>query len=140
MHTFISMFSRRWFLTTLLVLVGMGVLARLGIWQLDRLDQRRAFNARVQAQIDQPPLDLDAKGLNADLTNMEYRQVVVTGEYDHSQEIAIRNQYWGNEWGVHLVTPLKIDGTEQAVLVDVTLIPLAVLKFLFILCDGESKR
>jgi surfeit locus 1 family protein len=125
MHTFISMFSRRWFLTTLLVLVGMGVLARLGIWQLDRLDQRRAFNARVQAQIDQPPLDLDAKGLNADLTNMEYRQVVVTGEYDHSQEIAIRNQYWGNEWGVHLVTPLKIDGTEQAVLVDRGWIPAA---------------
>jgi len=125
MKTFMSMFSRRWFLTTLLVLVGMGILARLGIWQLDRLDQRRAFNARVQAQIDQAPLDLNAEGLNADLSSMEYRQVVVSGEYDHSQEIAIRNQYWGNEWGVHLVTPLTIAGTDQAVMVDRGWIPAA---------------
>jgi len=123
MSIFKSMFSRRWFLTTLLVIAGMGVLARLGIWQLDRLEQRRAFNARVQAQIDQPPLDLNEEWLNADLGNMEYRQVKVTGEYDHSQEIAIRNQYWGNEWGVHLVTPLKIAGTEQAVLIDRGWIP-----------------
>jgi surfeit locus 1 family protein len=125
MNTFMRMFSRRWFMTTLLVIAGMAVLARLGVWQLDRLEQRRAFNARVLAQIDQPPLDLNTDGLKADLGNMEYRQVVVTGEYDPSQEIAIRNQYWGNEWGVHLVTPLKIAGTEQAILVDRGWIPAA---------------
>jgi surfeit locus 1 family protein len=120
--------SPRWMLTTLLVLAAMGVLARLGIWQLDRLEKRRAFNARVQAQIDQPPLELSGKALEADLANMEYRQVVVTGAYDHAQEIAIRNQYWQNQWGVHLVTPLKIAGTEQYVLVDRGWIPAEAFK------------
>jgi surfeit locus 1 family protein len=116
-------FSRRWILTTLLVLLGMAVLARLGIWQLDRLKQRRAFNARVLAQVNQPPLDLVGKALQADLANMEYRAVTVTGQYDPSQQVALREQYWGNQWGVDLVTPLHISGTDQTVLVDRGWIP-----------------
>lgn len=116
-------FSRRWILTTILVMAAMGVMVRLGIWQLDRLEKRRVFNARVQAQIQQPPLELAGETPETDLTKMEYREVLVTGEYDHSQEIAIRNQHWGNQWGVHLVTPLLIAGTEQAVLVDRGWIP-----------------
>ncbi len=51
------MFSRRWFLATILVVVGVAVNIRLGIWQLDRLEQRRAFNTRVLAQINQPLLE-----------------------------------------------------------------------------------
>ena len=41
------LFSRRWIPATILVIVGMMITARLGIWQLDRLEQRRAFNQRV---------------------------------------------------------------------------------------------
>ena len=100
-------FSRRWILASVLVLAGMGVLIRLGIWQLDRLEKRRAFNERVLAQTSQTTLDLN-KEPDAAVEGMEYRQVTVTGEYDHSQQIAIRNQYWENQWGVHLVTPLMI--------------------------------
>jgi surfeit locus 1 family protein len=116
-------FSRKWLLATFLVLVGMAVLIRLGIWQLDRLHARRAFNARVSAQIAQPTLELLGNALNADLTQMEYRPVTVTGTYDPSSEIALRNQYWNDQWGVHLVTPLKIAGSNQAVLVDRGWIP-----------------
>jgi surfeit locus 1 family protein len=122
---FLHMFTRRWILATLLVAFGVGLCIRLGIWQLDRLDQRRAFNARVQAQIDQPALTLDANTLQDDIANMEYRQVQVTGKYDFSQEIALRNQYYGNEWGVHLITPLKIADTDQTILVDRGWIPAA---------------
>ena len=120
---FTRLLSRQWILTSLLVLLAMAVMVRLGIWQLDRLEQRRAFNARVQAQIDQPPLDL-ALALRAgsptlaELGEMEYRAVVVRGEYDHDQEVALRNQVWENQLGVHLLTPLKISGTDQSILVN----------------------
>jgi surfeit locus 1 family protein len=122
-----KMFSRRWLLATLLVIVGVAVLARLGKWQLDRLAQRRAFNARVQAQIDAPPLDLNGAAsqpvsLNG-LTNMEYRKVTVVGKYDFSQQVALRNQVEGDQWGVHLITPLRLQGTNNAVLVDRGWIP-----------------
>jgi surfeit locus 1 family protein len=115
--------SRRWLLTTLLVIVAAGVMARLGIWQLDRLEKRRAFNARVLAQIDQPPLELKGEALKDDLYNMEYRQILLRGEYNHSQEVALRSQYWQNQWGVHLVTPLHIEGSDLTVLVDRGWIP-----------------
>jgi surfeit locus 1 family protein len=119
----LKLFSRQWILTTLLVILAMGVMVRLGIWQLDRLEQRRAFNARVQAQADQPTLDLQTALASGEISSqmlveMEYREVLVTGEYDYSQEIALRNQAWGNQLGVHLYTPLKIDGLEAAILVN----------------------
>jgi len=117
------LFSRKWLAATLLVIAAMAVMIRLGIWQLDRLEKRRAFNARVNAQISQPVLDLTGNAVAADLTQMEYRPVVVSGIYDPQGEVALRNQYWKDQWGVHLVTPLKISGSEQAVLVDRGWIP-----------------
>jgi surfeit locus 1 family protein len=117
-YPMLTLFSRRWILTTLLAIVAVGVLIRLGIWQLDRLAQRRAFNARVIAQQKAKPLTLDSTTLDADLLNMEYRAVIVMGTYDHAQQVVLRNQVWGNQPGVHLLTPLIISGTNKAVLVD----------------------
>ena len=115
--------SRRWWKTSLLVILAMGVMARLGVWQLDRLAQRRAFNARVEAQINQPLFGLRDAGLKADLEAMEYREVRAVGEYDFSWEVALRNQAWNNRSGVHLITPLRIANSDQVILVDRGWIP-----------------
>lgn len=117
------LFSSRWWKQTVLVLLAMGVMIRLGIWQLDRLEQRKAFNARVTAQIQQPPLLLTAQSLEENLSQMEYRQVITRGEFLFEEEIALRNQYWENRWGVHLLTPMVIENSQQAVLVDRGWIP-----------------
>jgi len=114
----LRMFSRRWILATVLVLAATAVMVRLGIWQLDRLAQRRVFNARVQAQMAQPVLDLTSTTLGADLTSMEYRAVTVRGTYDFDQQVALRNQVKDNEPGVSLLTPLKIQGTDTYILVE----------------------
>ncbi len=113
----------RFVITTLLVIIAVGVMIRLGIWQLDRLEQRRAFNARVQAQISQPTLTLDVNSLGLNLYEMEYRSVLVQGEYDFENQVALRNQAYQNRWGVYLLTPLKIKGTDQAVMVNRGWIP-----------------
>jgi surfeit locus 1 family protein len=118
------LFSRKWMLATLLVLIAVGVMIRLGIWQLDRLKQRRVFNAHFLEQAESPTLMLNEKSITQNLNLMEYRQVTVSGVYDHTNETAISNQSWENRAGVHLLTPLKITGTETAVLVDRGWIPL----------------
>jgi len=117
------LFSRHWFLTTLLALAAVSVLIRLGIWQLDRLSQRRAFNASVIAQQTAAPLALDSSTLSEDWGHMEYRAVTATGTYDHAQQVILRNQVWQTRPGMHLLTPLVISGTNQAVLVDRGWIP-----------------
>jgi len=114
----LQMFSRRWILATLLVVIAMGVCVRLGIWQLDRLEKRRAFNQRVSAQLAQPTLELTAGAATQDLSGMEYRSVIVRGQYNHAHQVALRNQVWGNQPGVHLLTPLKIEGSDDYILVN----------------------
>ena len=38
----------RWIVTTLLVVAAVALMLRLGLWQLDRLEQRRALNSRLE--------------------------------------------------------------------------------------------
>lgn len=114
------MFSRRWLFTTLLVFLGTALCIRLGIWQLDRLEGRRAFNAQVTSMRAMPLLDLNS-GDAASIETMEWRAVTVSGEYDFANQVAIRNQYYRDQYGYHLLTPLLSNGT--AVLVDRGWIP-----------------
>ena len=116
----LKMFQPKWLLATLLVLAGTALCIRLGIWQLDRLQQRRAFNAEFESARAQPALDLNQEQPD-NLPSMEWRAVKVTGEYDFSNQVALRNQYNDNQYGYHLLTPLQFDG--KAVLVDRGWIP-----------------
>lgn len=116
----LKMFSRKWWFATLLVVAGTLVLIRLGIWQLDRLEQRRAFNAQVESARSQSVLDLNAEQ-PWDLATMEWRSVQIVGQYDFENQVAVRNQYYLNQYGYHLLTPLLSNGT--AVLVDRGWIP-----------------
>jgi surfeit locus 1 family protein len=122
-----ALFTRRWLLANLLVLAALAALVRLGIWQLDRLEWRRAHNARVQENQQAPTLRLDTGSLDADFYDMEFRSVIVTGEYLMDDEIVLRNQIWGDEFGtrlgVKLFTPLLIPGTDSAILVERGWIP-----------------
>jgi surfeit locus 1 family protein len=115
-----KMFSRAWLLTTLLVLAGTAFCIRMGIWQLDRLKQRRAFNSQVVTMRAKEPLDLN-QNLPDDISSMEWRAVTVTGEYDFENQVALRNQYNGDQYGYHLIAPLRF--SDGAVLVDRGWIP-----------------
>jgi surfeit locus 1 family protein len=113
-----TFFNRRWWWVTLLVLVLMAVFARLGIWQLGRLEERKASNAAYLAQISESPLQLDASLLAADPDELIDRPAVARGQYDHSEQIILTQQNWLGRPGAHLVTPLVLEDGETAVLVD----------------------
>ena len=66
---------------------------------------------------------LAGSAVQSDLSQMEYRSVIVTGLYDFDHQVALRNQAYQLEFGAHLLTPLKIDGSDRAVLVDRGWIP-----------------
>ena len=116
----LKMLERKWLLATLLVLAGTALCIRLGIWQLDRLEQRRAFNAQYTWARTRPALNLNEE-LPVDIVKMEWRPVKVTGEYDFANQVAVRNQYYGSQYGYHLLTPFRFGA--EAVLVDRGWIP-----------------
>ena len=116
MTTIKTLFNRKWWWVTLVVILGVIFLVRLGIWQVERLDQRRAFNASVAERWRQEPFDLNQTDLPANLSELEYRRVQVAGTFDYDNQIVLTNQPRGNAPGVILVTPLVMDG-DRAVLV-----------------------
>jgi surfeit locus 1 family protein len=125
--------SRRWWWVTLCVcLICLG-LARLGVWQLDRLAERRARSAALAARLAAPPLTLTAAGLSAPGgatasggvlggDGLAYRRVVVRGTFDYSQELGLVNQVRDGQLGFRLLTPLVLGpdagAGAPAVLVD----------------------
>ncbi len=117
------LFRRPWIFVTILVILASVVMLRLGIWQLDRLAGRRAFNLQVLSQIDEPPLPLTDDLLSGDIETLEFRTVLIEGVYDLENTLVLGNQVWEEQIGVHLLTPLKIAGTEGVILVDRGWIP-----------------
>jgi surfeit locus 1 family protein len=120
-----KLFSRQWIIVTILVAAASMVMVRLGFWQLDRLEGRRGFNAQVLAQAEMAPLLIDRHSLEANLVESEFRKVKLVGEYAYQNEFVVGNQTYRDQIGVRLLTPLKISGATQAILVDRGWVPLA---------------
>src|SRR5688500_9554452 len=97
-----TLFIGRQLWMTLLVIIGALILGRLGIWQLDRLAQRRAFNNSLNTRMAQPALMLTGRSTDPDA--LEYRRVEVRGVYDPAQEIVLRNRELDGTPGVHILT------------------------------------
>ena len=89
----------------------------LGIWQLDRLAQRRAANAERLAVLDQNPATLTDNAAQA--RSLVGRRVRLRGTYLNEQSVLLRGQTTDSGViGVHLLTPLRLSGTNVAVMVD----------------------
>lgn len=110
-----------WLLKHLLVLLILLAMINLGFWQLRRLEERRSLNRNITAAMNQPAITLTGDPLNP--AELHFRRVSVTGTFDNPQAIVIRNQLWGEQPGLHLITPLRLSGSDKAVLVDRGWIP-----------------
>lgn len=104
-------FRSRW-LFLLISLAVAAVCVRLGFWQLARLRQRRASNALAYAARNQPALLLP--GQHGDLVS---RRVIASGVYDSTRDFVIRGRVYRETPGVEVATPLRLTGSDTAVLV-----------------------
>jgi surfeit locus 1 family protein len=106
---------------TILMLLVVGICTRLGFWQLDRLEQRRAFNAAAEAGMALPPLELNAASIKAIQSNPEayiHRRAVARGTFDYGSELLLRGRAFEGRPGVHVAALLKLGDGSAAVLVN----------------------
>jgi surfeit locus 1 family protein len=98
------------------LLLAAAVCVRLGFWQVERLEERRAVNRVALVARAEPARTL---GAGADWTAEELheRWVEATGVYDRAHEIVIRGEAFRGAPGVNVVTPLRLEGNDSAVLV-----------------------
>jgi surfeit locus 1 family protein len=114
-----AIFSKTWIIPTILVVLGMVMLVRLGFWQLDRLQQKREFNTMMAERWRSEPYNLNTQALPADpagMQELEYRRVAAQGWWDYDHQILINNQTYQGTAGYVVVTPLVL-GEDRAVLV-----------------------
>ena len=92
MTTFKAIFGRRWIIATVLVVLGMIVLARLGVWQWDRMLQKRAFNTMMAERWSKEPFDLNHNAFQATLRNWNTGVSRRKATFDYGDQILISNQ------------------------------------------------
>ncbi len=99
----------------LFLLVGLlvAITARLGIWQLHRLAERRARNAVALAARDLPPIDL-ATATQGDST-LAGRRGTARGHFLDRGELLLRNRAYRDAPGVQVVSPFAIEGTGTTI-------------------------
>ena len=114
--------TRRWPLVVLFVGIAL-LCARLGLWQVDRLQHRRASNAAIEAARLSPPVDLTS---TTRATGIAAGQAVsATGTYDFENEIVVMGRVLEGTPGVHVLTPLRLPASDRAVLVNRGFVPAA---------------
>jgi cytochrome oxidase assembly protein ShyY1 len=112
--------TRRWILLTLLFVVLILIMGRLGLWQYHRYQQTKRSNHRISLAVHAKPVPMQAlthPGANLP-GNERYRPVTATGHYDPAHQFVVRRRTNSDgSLGFFLVTPL-ITTDGDAVLVN----------------------
>jgi surfeit locus 1 family protein len=109
---------------TLWFLPGVALLAGLGVWQVQRLHEKKDIIANIQAGMTAPAVPLeDALREGADAA--EWHHVRVHGRFLHDKEAYLFAQGRMGAVGVHIVTPL-VEGNGETVLIDRGFVPEAL--------------
>lgn len=103
------------FVVLMLALTGLFVV--LGVWQLERLGEKEAQIAAVEARFHQPPVPFPPlrEWVGLDPEALDFRPVSLTGQFDHAQTVIVfdnlvgaRGQFGGA--GYWVMAPFHIDG------------------------------
>jgi surfeit locus 1 family protein len=113
-------FRVRW-VTTLLLALPIPLFVALGLWQLDRADEKREQARLLSARAEMPALELVAPV--SDPEALRFRKLRARGVFEGEGQILIENRRHANRTGFHVITPLRVGGTDMRVLVNRGWIP-----------------
>lgn len=97
------------------ILVAAGCV-RLGLWQLSRHRERASRNALVEARLKEPAVDVAR--LPRDTAAARFRRATARGEFLYDRQVVLASRMQRGSPGVHVLTPLRIAGTDSLLLVN----------------------
>ena len=107
-------FKPRW-LGALILLVCVPIFIKLGLWQY----HKAVLKQQIQAQQQSTRGELTSlPSLPADFIALQYKNVRIKGKYNTEKQILLDNQVEASQAGFHVFTPLKIEGTNDYVLIN----------------------
>jgi len=104
--------SRQWVILTLVSLLLIPTMIRLGIWQMHRYDERTARNQLVSDALDAKPVPVESlTSPGHTVTSKErYHSVTAKGHFDTAHEVVVRRRTNSDdEVGYHVLTPFVLN-------------------------------
>ncbi|MER7760064.1 SURF1 family protein [Streptomyces sp. NPDC097619] len=112
--------TRQWVCLTLLALLLIPAMTKLGFWQFHRHEHRVAQNSLIANSLESAPVpvtELTSPGHEVPRSDW-WRAVTATGRFDTTHEVVVRMRTSADERpGFHVLTPLLLDD-GRAVLVN----------------------
>lgn len=108
-------------LPTLAVILLLPLFISLGQWQWNKASVKGDLQSLLDTRMAEPAVHLSSTLV--DPQAMRYRQLVVRGSYEPQYQILIDNRIYREQAGYHVLTPLRIEGSETRVLVNRGWIP-----------------
>lgn len=106
----------RFVIVTIATLAGMTLTASLGRWQLNRAAEKEALQAAIDERGRAPAMDVrSAVGSAAD-ESLLHRRVKARGTWLTEHTVFLDNRQMNGRVGFYVVTPLKLEGSENAVI------------------------
>ncbi len=100
----------RWILSHAFAASLVVLFVNLGLWQLDRHDQKAERNALVEARVDLPVADVgDLLQQADDVESLRYRPAEAAGSYQAGQEVLVDNRSSDGLPGAWVLSPLRLD-------------------------------
>ena len=117
------LFNRRFtpsWLMAILTFAGLCLFISLGLWQLERAAYKDDIKLRFEARLDADYRQFSAgdSASEPDWSEMEFRKLILQGQYDPGQSMLIDNRIHKGEAGYHVLTPFKLNGGDNIVLVN----------------------
>jgi surfeit locus 1 family protein len=100
----------------MIALAAVAATVSLGQWQQGRAEYKTALAEQYEARGAEPAILLPPE--KVDPAALEFRHVLARGEFLKDRGFLLDNQVFKGVAGYHVITPLRIDGSAVAVLVD----------------------
>jgi surfeit locus 1 family protein len=101
---------------TVATLLAVGGCIRLGLWQLERAAEKAQIADMFAQRVASAPLDLGQAMMPND--EWRYRPAYARGTYVATGQVLLDNKIAQGRPGYHVLTPLRIAGSERIVLVN----------------------
>lgn len=103
-------------LGALLLAVLLPAFISLGQWQWRKAELKTQLQNELEARSAELPVSLP--GTLVEPETLHYRRVTVRGHYDAAHQILIDNRLHREQAGYHVVTPLRITGSNTQVMIN----------------------
>lgn len=109
---------RRFWLVTLAAGIGVAGTLALGAWQMGRAGEKLQLQAAVDQRRAMAPIDQRALLANSSLAELVHRPVRLRGAWVAEHTVYLDNRQMQGKPGFYVVTPLRLEGSARAVLVE----------------------